>query len=375
MAAPPPRTPYSDLPAQAFWRSGVAGADPAAPALLWQPKFAIGPETAIFTAGAGFSRHLHRALVARDWAVIDAEPCPVALPPGVAARFGYGQLSARTGPLHSPRQLLQLLAEAMGEFVPADPVRERGGRFHDALRPEVEPDGMGSPAVVAEARAQHLHALLAGLARAELMVLTLSAIEGWEDAASGTLYPTAPGLVTGRYDPACHRLRLFTPAEVAADLRAVLGLARRLAPGLKLLLAVAPEAPEATATGAHVLAATGFARAVLRAVAGELAATVPEIDYFPAHEIAHHPAARGAFLAPGQRDLSEEGLAASLRLFFAALGADDPAAAAPAASLPSAEEEDEDLLICEEALLEAAAPAPAGTPAGAPVTPGNGGRA
>ena len=39
--------PYSDLGGTAFWRSGVAEADPAAPVDLYRPKFALGRDAAI----------------------------------------------------------------------------------------------------------------------------------------------------------------------------------------------------------------------------------------------------------------------------------------------------------------------------------------
>lgn len=46
------RHPHSDLPASAFWRSAVAEADPAAPAGIFAPKFGLGRDVAIATAGA-----------------------------------------------------------------------------------------------------------------------------------------------------------------------------------------------------------------------------------------------------------------------------------------------------------------------------------
>ena len=54
--------PYLNLPETAFWRAGVADADPAAPLNLYRPKFPLDRDAGIATAGSCFAQHVGRAL-------------------------------------------------------------------------------------------------------------------------------------------------------------------------------------------------------------------------------------------------------------------------------------------------------------------------
>ena len=342
-------SPYDHLPDRAFWRTGVAGQPPAAVAELYAPKFAITPEMRIMTAGSCFAQHVHRNLVARDWNVIDTETPAGDFPREALARFGYGLYSARYGNVYTTRQMLQLVHEAFGEAAPADPVWERDGRFFDAQRPNVEPEGLSSPELVREARAAHLAAVRAALLQTDLFVFTLGLTECWLHRATGTVYPTAPGTIAGCYDPATHVFHALTVAEILADLSALRDLMRSFNPAAKMLLTVSPVPLTATASGGHVLAATVMSKAVLRAAAGEFSAAHADVDYFPSYEVITNPAARSGFYRPNLRSVAEEGVEAAMALFFAAHAGAEP----PAPRAPVAEEDGDDAVICEEMLIEA----------------------
>ena len=125
--------PYSDLGGTAFWRSGVAEADPAAPVDLYRPKFALGRDAAIATAGSCFAQHVGRALRGAGLRVRDAEPAPSGCPQEVARAYGYGIYSARYGNIYTVRQLVQLIGDAVtGHTAPAD-IWAHEGRFYDAM--------------------------------------------------------------------------------------------------------------------------------------------------------------------------------------------------------------------------------------------------
>ena len=68
--------PYSDLSDRAFWRSGVAEADPTALHDIHRPKFALDRDAAIATAGSCFAQHVGRALAGAGLNVLDVEPPP-----------------------------------------------------------------------------------------------------------------------------------------------------------------------------------------------------------------------------------------------------------------------------------------------------------
>ena len=60
--------------------------------------------------------------------------------------------SARYGNIYTVRQLLQLAQEVAGEWNPENYIWEKDGKFYDALRPAVEPEGLNSPEEVIEHR-------------------------------------------------------------------------------------------------------------------------------------------------------------------------------------------------------------------------------
>lgn len=348
-------TPFDGLPASAFWRSGVAIPGGPAAGGLYAPKFPITRETRIAGAGSCFAQHVMRAFRARGFAVLDAEPPPPFLPRAEAERLGFGLYSARYGNIYTPRQMLRLAEEATGAFRPEGWIWERQGRFLDALRPGTCPDGLADPAEVAALRADHLGKVRQVLERAELLVLTLGLTEAWEHAPSGTVFPMAPGVMAGDFAAGGITFRRFSHAEVLADLEAFTALARRLNPGLRLLLTVSPVPLAATASGQHVLVATIEAKSVLRAAAGQLAGADPGIDYFPSYELIATPFAGRDFFAPDRRSVTPEGVAAAMDLFFAAHDPGGMAGTAPPAQPEPGADPAEDI-YCEEVLAEAFAP-------------------
>lgn len=68
--------PYQSLPPRSFWRSAVAEPDMLAIGELWTPKFTIGADDPILTAGSCFAQHIGRALLEHGMNWHDAEPPP-----------------------------------------------------------------------------------------------------------------------------------------------------------------------------------------------------------------------------------------------------------------------------------------------------------
>jgi len=340
-------SPYDGLPDAAFWRPAVAEADPATDPALYTPRHRIGPDTAVFTAGSCFAQHVTRALARAGCDVIDAEPMPLELPQDVKARFGYGQYAARFGNLYTIRQFRQLVAEALGRFAPALPVWTRGDRFFDALRPGVEPEGLGSAEAVAEARAQHLTAVKDALARADLIVFTLGLTETWDHRATGTVYPTAPETLAGRHDPAVFGFRNLGYQDCLEDFRALQALIAEIRPGMRYLLTVSPVPLTATASGDHVLTATGRSKAILRAVCAQLCETDASVDYFPSYELMTAPRPEGHGFAPNLRSPTPAAVDRIMGAFLAAHGLSLPPETGTQPVAADAADP-----ACEEALLD-----------------------
>ena len=354
-----PRNPYADLPPDAFWRSAVSGRTVETLGNIHRPKFAIGRTTKLAMAGSCFAQQLSRHLRARGFSVLDVEPPPPGLSPEQQKRYGFGLYSARHGNIYTARQFRQLAEEAFGHFAPADWIWEKAGRFYDALRPTVEPDGLSSARAVREQRKFHLRKVREVIGQAEVFVFTLGLTEAWMHATNETVYPTAPGVVSGEFDPTRHRLKNFTTQEIYADLCAVLALAKANNPDIKLLLTVSPQRPVATASGKHVLVAASYSKAALRAAAGQLESEHPDVDYFPSFEIATSPLAQNSYFKPNLRTVSDTGAAAAVNAFFAAYDT-GPQAATPK---PSSREtpdidaaRDAEDALCDEELLEMFSP-------------------
>ncbi len=350
-------TPYDTLDGSAFWRSAVAEKGPLGLERLWQPKFHIRPDHRIVTAGSCFAQHIGRALAARGYGWLDAEPAPPWLIGDAAKRFNYGVFSFRTGNIYTPRMLLQWVRLAFGEG--ETELWQAEGRWYDPLRPVIEPDGFGHKQELLEARRACLASLRRAVREADVFVFTLGLTEAWRQAETDFEYALCPGTVAGAaFDARVHRFHRAGFAELKHDLEAAIGLMRAQNSALKVLLTVSPVPLVATASGDHVLTATSQSKAVLRAVAGEVAASSAENDYFPSYEIIAQPVSRGMFFAPNMRSVVPEGVAVVMNHFFEDQRRVFGAVEAPKAKqpLPRRRAKRGADVKCEEELLNAFAP-------------------
>ncbi|MEI4471153.1 GSCFA domain-containing protein [Frigidibacter sp. MR17.24] len=312
--------PYSGLPSEAFWRSAVAepltrGA-PERIAGLWSPKFPIGPQDRIVTAGSCFAQHIGRALSARGYGWVDAEPAPAGLAPEARLARHYGTFSFRTGNIYTANMLAQWLDWALDKGQMPERHWERDGRVYDPFRPAIEPQGFDSLAALAASRARTLAAIREAVREATVFVFTLGLTESWQERETGLEYAICPGTVAGRFDPERHHFVNHDFDDTLLRLGDAIGLLRSVNPAIRVLLTVSPVPLTATASGDHVLVATGWSKAVLRAVAGEIAAEDAGVDYFPSYEIITGPPFAGRFYAENLRQVRPEGVAFVMDSFF-----------------------------------------------------------
>lgn len=341
-------SPYQNLDARNFWKTGVEQQSPFRIDDFYRKKFDING-LKVATAGSCFAQHIARNLRARGVEVLDMEPAPRWMSTPTANKFGYGLYSARYGNIYHIRQLLQILQEAFEGAAFANPVWEAKGRYHDAFRPSVEPKGLTSPDEVMAHRALHLKAVHKLFSSADLMIFTMGLTEGWVHNQTGTTYPTAPGTIAGTYDPDQYGFKNFTHGEIMKDFDGILEILRAIRPNLKILLTVSPVPLTATASDQHVLPATVYSKSVLRSVAGELTQTHDFIDYFPSYEIIASHFSRGMFYGPNLRSVEESGVENVMRLFFDQHRIKARAHTGNGASPPSSKED----VVCEEELLNA----------------------
>ena len=259
--APESPNPHNNLGARSHWVSAAADESTSD---LWQPKWPLEPQHAVMTLGTSFSQHLGPALRAR----------------------GYDWLySAPQLPISSPAEFSQWVAWALEDDAPPEEFWLGPDHAIDPFHPSIESRAFDSPVELMSARQRTIQTLKDALPHADVLVLTLAATECWVHDPGGWVYATCPGLGGGAFDSKHHRFVNLTTAEVRNHLLESIERIRGMRTGLKVLLSVSPEPLAVTASGHHVLSANAASKATLRAVAGELAAELDEVDYFPAHEV------------------------------------------------------------------------------------------
>ena len=327
---PRPLNPYAAQPDRAFWKRSVENRHATEINELF---FGIpGLEKLKFaTAGSCFAQHLGRALKDRGLLYMDYEPLPPFLtsraraddppPPfattGDIGQFGYGLFSCRYGNIYSVRQLKQLSQEAFGVRQPVESIWMKSGRYYDALRPSIEPEGFGSREEVIAMRKAHLARVRALFTDLDVLVFTLGLTETWVSTKDGTAYPIAPGVIAGQFNASDYELKNFRYNEIYDDMVEFITALRATNPSARLLLTVSPVPLAATATDQHVLVASTYSKSVLRSVAGDLAQDIEGVDYFPSFEVITGQPSRHMYYNPDLRTVCQAGVAEVMRHFFA----------------------------------------------------------
>lgn len=350
--------PYGSLGPESFWRSAVAETGVFGLESLWKSKWSL-PKDALFaTFGSCFAQHISRALVSRKMNWFNAEPAPGRTPDVLARKFNYGIFSARTGNIYTAKQLVTWVELASGDANVQDIEiwEDPNGRFWDMLRPGIEPNGFES---IEEARASlttTAEAFKKCITDANVFVFTLGLTEGWINTQTKQAYALCPGTTAGDFDPEKHQFVNYRYAEIMNDLESAFVKMRELNPEIHVLLTVSPVPLVATASGDHVLLATQYSKSVLRAVAGDAAASHSFVDYFPSYEIIASPSMRGTFFEPNMRGVAPQGVEHVMGHFFSGLdltgdaqGRKDHLAEARAEGLAKMKAEE---LVCEEMILE-----------------------
>ncbi|NDW01340.1 GSCFA domain-containing protein [Salipiger sp. PrR002] len=310
--------PYRDVPDYQMWRRAVSRVEPHRldPAVM--PKFQVTPDMRVATAGSCFAQHISRRLAELGFNYFVPES-GATLDEAERKARQFGVFSARFGNLYTVHQLDQLFAEVFEGRSRAEPAWQRpDGRYVDPFRPQVEPEGYDSPEEVARARRLHLEAVREMFLQADLFVFTLGLTEAWRSRADDSVFPLAPGVVAGSFDPECHEFHNFSVAETSTTLSSFLTRLRQVNPDVRVLLTVSPVPLIATFEPRHVLSSTTYSKAVLRVAAQEACDAFDFVDYFPSFEIITSSATGGLYYEPDQREVNLLGVAHAMRCFVSA---------------------------------------------------------
>ena len=307
--------PYSSLPDHQFWRRAVARGEGFALDPVVAPRFSIAQDDRVATAGSCFAQHISRSLRRIGFGYWVTEAAPKGLPPEEAEGLGYGVFSCRFGNIYTTRQLVQLFDEAFGRQ--RDEAWPRAdGRFVDALRPRVEPGGFASAEDVARARTIHLAAVRRMFGAADVLVFTLGLTECWRSRSDGTVFPLAPGVEGGSYDPSTHEFTNLSVRDVEDDLAAFISGLRSLNPTCRVILTVSPVPLIATYEPRHVLVSTTYSKSVLRVAAQSAVDAFEGVDYFPSYEIVTGNHAGGRYFEDDLREVNALGVSHAMRVFL-----------------------------------------------------------
>ena len=329
--------PYRQFPDRQFWNRAVSGT-PWADVFLGQtPKFRIAPTDRVASAGSCFARRIAEHLIGSGYRYELFEPAHP-LVESRAADLGYGVFSCRYGNVYTTRQLRQLFDEALGVRPPIYRFARTGpDAYVDLMRPNLGPAAaFASPEEAQADRLYHLARVREMIEQMGVFVFTLGLTEAWEETAANVVYGSHPAVIQSTLQADHVTAVNFDYAQVLEDLEYVLDLIARHSQvgGPKVVLTVSPVALAATHQDSHVVTATTYSKAVLRAVAGKVAATRPEVDYFPSYEIFSLAQSFGQFLAEDLRDVNPRGVAVAMRAFEDAFMQAGAAAPAPVAAKP-----------------------------------------
>lgn len=358
--------PYSNAPRRAFWRTAVTKVapvevDPVAPF----PRL-IDKGTRITSAGSCFAANVTRYLVRFGYNYLFTEklhPFFSERSAGLAKSIGLGEYSAGYGNIYTPRQMIQLVQRAYGEFEPNEDRWQGKDGIIDPFRARIELTA-STPEEFVALRDQHFKAVRQAFEGAEVLVFTFGLTEAWRSKEDDTIFPVCPGTVGGDFNPARHEFVNFSVDDITRDGIEMVELLRRRNPGLRIILTVSPVPLVATATDRHVLEATTYSKSVLRVAASQVASRLPDVHYFPAYEIITGQHAEFDVYETDRRSVAEKGVSHVMKLFFRHVAGDDDAwaeiqsnnLAQPVAvqmEHPQSAAEAISAAACEEELIEA----------------------
>ncbi len=309
--------PYSGRPPHQFWANEQAiqsgkGFDP-----VTRVSFKISAEEAIVSAGSCFAQHLTRVLQRSGFNYLITEtPHPI-VSPAIADKFNYGAFSARYGNIYTARQLRQLIERAYGVFAPLDEAWQgQEGGLVDPFRPLIHPGGFVSSIELRQDRTTHFEAVRSTFESLSCFVFTLGLTEAWLDRRDGAVFPLAPGVAGGQFDPATYAFKNFSVDEIVEDLQWSIDFIRSKNPEAKFLFTVSPVPLNATYVDRHVFVSTTYSKSVLRVAAEQVTENNESCDYFPSYEIVTNPYQRKRFFNADCREVAPQGVAHVMKLFL-----------------------------------------------------------
>jgi len=346
--------PYKGLDDFCFWSRAMLNPAPGQVDPVVKSG-TISPDQKVATMGSCFAQHLAKHIQSSGLNYYVAETAPPEMNAQDAKSRNYGVFSARYGNIYTVRQATQLFDRAFGWFSPVDDVWEKEGGYVDAFRPHIEPEVFATAAEVRESAKEHLQYVRDVFTQCDWLVFTLGLTEGWRSKQDGAVYPVAPGVGGGQFDPAKYEFINFTAQEVQADIELLVKSLKKVNQNAQVLLTVSPVPLIATYEKRHIWVSTTFSKAALRVAADAIERQFSNVIYFPSFEIITSPTTGGRYYADDLRQVTETGVKHVMRLFskhFFSMPKEMPSNIARSSDVGVLKKEDD--IVCDEELIERA---------------------
>lgn len=307
--------PYRGLPSHQFWNTGVAQSPPGGLDPMTSPKFLIQPTDKVATMGSCFAQHISRHLLKRGLSYFVTETGDPSRSEGERVARNYGVFSARYGNVYTVRQAVQLFDRAFGRFQTAEIAWRHGDGFVDPYRPQIEPTPWTDIEQVEASRNEHFESVRRLFLESDILVFTLGLTETFMSRSDGSVFPVAPGVSGGSFDPDMYSFVNFTVSEVIDDLRHFIARVRDINPTIRFVLTVSPVPLIATYEPRHVLVSTTISKAILRVATHEVASSLDYVEYFPSYEIITGSALGAQYFETDLRQVRQVGVDHVMRVF------------------------------------------------------------
>ena len=335
--------PYRGLPPAQFWNTGVSDVAPGRLDPVTTPRFTIENDDTVSTLGSCFAQHLAREIKKAGFHYLETEPEET------------DTFSANYGNVYTVEQANQLLEKSFAPHPSELEVWSRDGRFYDSLRPNVFEQGLSSKEEVLAKRAQHHLAVQRVFTESDVIVFTLGLTEAWRSRVTGDVFPLAPGVSAGLFNPEIHEFKNYDVTETSEQLIEWCKRVHDLNQNVKILLTVSPVPLNATFEDRHVWTSTTYSKAVLRLAAQAAFDKFDFVDYFPSYEIITSPHSRGRYFADDLREVLPLGVQHVMRVFsHHYLGNDSSQLSSQVHSYQSAQEDRQSIsdVFCDESLIQ-----------------------
>jgi hypothetical protein len=306
--------PYFGLDDYCFWSKSMTQIAPGRVDPVVNSEI-INPDQKIATMGSCFAQHISKHMQLAGFNYFITEQAPHWFDSSNSIKANYGVFSARYGNVYTVKQAVQLFDRAFSKFCPVDDVWRKKDIFVDAFRPQIEPDGFLSEEEVKESTKQHLECVRKVFLESDWLIFTLGLTEAWRSKLDNAIYPVAPGVAGGCFDPERYEFVNFTTNEVRSDLFNFIDRIKSVNPKLKILLTLSPVPLIATYENRHVWVSTTFSKAALRVAADEAERKYDNVIYFPSYEIITSPASNGRYYQDDLRQVTELGVKHVMRVF------------------------------------------------------------